>query len=140
MESQPPMTPEAGAARILIVEDHPTIAELVDTQLGLEGIRPTKCLGGREALRVLEDGAFELIILDIMMPDVDGYEVFRWLKISSRTRSTPVIFLTAKSSPEDVEHGLALGADYYIAKPFSGPDLIQKVTNVLARRRPALAA
>ncbi len=140
MESQPPMTPEAEAARILIVEDHPTIAELVETQLRLAGMRPTKCLGGREALRVLEHGEFDLVILDIMMPDVDGHEVFRFLKSSSRTRGLPVIFLTAKSSPEDVEHGLALGADYYITKPFSGSDLIQKVRNVLARRRSALAA
>jgi DNA-binding response OmpR family regulator len=139
MESQAPMIPETGAERILIVEDHPTIAELVETQLRIEGMQPTKCLGGHEALQVLEHGAFDLVILDIMMPDVDGYEVFRMLKSSSRTRSTPVIFLTAKSSPEDVEHGLALGADYYIIKPFSGSDLIQKVRNVLARR-PALAA
>ena len=140
MESQPPMTPEAGAARILIVEDHPTIAEMVDTRLRIEGMRPTTCLGGREALLVLEHGEFDLVILDLMMPDVDGYEVFRFLKGSSRTRGLPVIFLTAKSSPEDVEHGVALGADYYITKPFSGSDLMQKVTNVLARRRPTLAA
>ena len=139
MESQPPMIPEAGAARILIVEDHATIAELVETQLRIEGMCPTICLGGREALQVLEHGEFDLVILDIMMPDVDGYEVFRFLKGSSRTRSIPVIFLTAKSSPEDVEHGLALGADYYITKPFSGSDLRQKVTNVLARRRSVLA-
>jgi len=140
METQPTMTPEVGAARILIVEDHPTIAELVETQLRSEGMRPTKCLGGHEALQVLEHGAFDLVILDIMMPDVDGYEVFRMLKSNSRTRSTPVIFLTAKSSPEDVEHGLALGADYYIIKPFGGSDLIQKVRNVLTRRRCVLAA
>ena len=140
MESQPPMTPEAGAVRILIVEDHPTIAELVDTQLRIEGMRPTKCLGDREALRVLEHGEFDLVILDIMMPNVDGYEVFRFLKGSSRTRGIPVIFLTAKFFPEDVAHGLALGADYCITKPFSGSDLRQKVTNVLARRRPALVA
>jgi len=136
MGSQPPITPEAGAARILIVEDHPTIAELADTQLRLKGMRPTKCLSGREALQVLEHGEFDLVILDIMMPDVGGYEVFRVLKGSSRTRSIPVIFLTAKSSPEDVEHGLALGADCYVTKPFSGSDLMQKVRKVLARRRP----
>ena len=140
MEPQSPMTPEAKAARILIVEDRPAIAELVETRLRIEGMRPTTCLGGREALQVLEHGEFDLVILDIMMPDVDGYEVFRFLKGSSRTRSTPVIFLTAKSSPEDVAHGLALGADYHITKPFSGSDLRQKVANVLARRRPALVA
>ena len=68
---------DAGA-RVLIVEDHPTIAELVETQLRIEGMRPTKCLGGREAMQVLEHGEFDLVILDIMMPDVDGYEVFRF--------------------------------------------------------------
>lgn len=138
MERQP-STPEPEAARVLIVEDDPTIAELADTQLRSQGMRPTKCLGGREALQAIEHAAFDLVILDLMMPDVDGYEVFRTLKSSPRTRSTPVIFLTAKSSPEDVQYGLALGADYYVTKPFSGSDLMQKVRNVLARR-PALAA
>ena len=75
---------DAGA-RVLIVEDHPMIAELVETRLRIEGMRPTKCLGGREAIQVLAHADFDLVILDIMMPEVDGYEVFKVLKSQERT-------------------------------------------------------
>ena len=116
------------------------IAELVETRLRIEGMRPTKCLGGREAIQVLGHTDFDLVILDIMMPDVDGYEVFRVLKSQERTAHIPVIFLTAKSTQEDVEKSLALGADYYITKPFSGADLVRKVTILLDQNRLGHAA
>src|SRR6185436_18211468 len=104
---------ETGA-RVLIVEDHPMIAELVETRLRIEGMRPTKCLGGREAIQFLGHSDVDLVILDIMMPEVDGYEVFKFMKSQERTRHIPVIFLTAKSTQDDVEKGLAMGAEYYI--------------------------
>src|ERR1044072_698257 len=94
--------------RVLIVEDHPMIAELVETRLRIEGMRPTKCLGGREAIQVLGNADVDLVILDIMMPEVDGYEVFKFLKSQERTRDVPVIFLTAKSTQDDIEKGLAM--------------------------------
>src|SRR6476661_1529323 len=100
---------DAGA-RVLVVEDHPMIAELVETRLRIEGMRPTKCLGGREAIQVLAHADFDLVILDIMMPEVDGYEVFKVLKSQERTAHVPVIFLTAKSTQDDIEKGLAIGA------------------------------
>ena len=68
-----------------------------------------------------------MVILDIMMPDVDGYEVLRHIRSRSTTATLPVIFLTAKSTPADIEKGLAMGANYYITKPFSGLDLVRKV-------------
>ena len=126
--------------RVLVVEDHPMIAELVETRLRIEGMRPTKCLGGREALQVLAHADFDLVILDIMMPEVDGYEVLRFLKSAERTRHVPVIFLTAKSADADISKGLALGADYYVTKPFSGADLVSKVKALLDRRRSGDAA
>jgi DNA-binding response OmpR family regulator len=122
-------------ARVLIVEDHPMIAELVETRLRIEGMRPTKCLGGREAIQVLGNADVDLVILDIMMPEVDGYEVFKFLKSQERTRDTPVIFLTAKSTQDDIEKGLAMGADCYITKPFSGADLVRKVKILLEQHR-----
>ncbi|HXH95639.1 MAG TPA: response regulator, partial [Gaiellaceae bacterium] len=109
--------------RVLIVEDHPLIAELVETRLRIEGMMPTKCAGGREALAALAGEQYDAVILDIMMPDVDGYEVLRSIRSTPVTATLPVIFLTAKSSPADVEKGLALGANHYITKPFSGQDL-----------------
>jgi two-component system, OmpR family, response regulator len=113
--------------RILIVEDHPLIAELVETRLRIEGMQPVKCPGGREALAMIGTEPFDAVILDIMMPDVDGYEVLRHIRATPRTATLPVIFLTAKSTPADIEKGLALGANHYITKPFSGQDLMRKV-------------
>lgn len=113
--------------RILIVEDHPLIAELVETRLRIEGMQPVKCPGGREALALIGTEPFDAVILDIMMPDVDGYEVLRHIRATPGTATLPVIFLTAKSTPADIEKGLALGANHYITKPFSGQDLMRKV-------------
>jgi DNA-binding response OmpR family regulator len=121
--------------RVLVVEDHPLIAELVETRLRIEGLRPTKCLGGREAIERLDREPFDLVILDIMMPDVDGYQVLAHIKSKDATRGIPVIFLTARSSDEDIERGLRMGADYYITKPFSGADLVRKVRILLEERK-----
>jgi len=118
-------------ARVLIVEDHPMIAELLETRLRIEGMQPTKCLGGREAMEALKERGFDLVILDIMMPEVDGYEVLAFLRSREATRHLPIIVLTAKSTQDDIEKGLALGADYYITKPFSGRDLVNKVRILL---------
>jgi DNA-binding response OmpR family regulator len=127
-------------ARILIVEDHPIIAELVETRLRIEGMNPVKCPGGREALDMLANQRFDAVILDIMMPEVDGYEVLRFVRSNKPTATLPVIFLTAKSTPADVEKGLALGANYYMTKPFSGLDLVRKVRLCLEERKAARAA
>jgi DNA-binding response OmpR family regulator len=140
MELQQATTNDGQSARILIVEDHPMIAELVETRLRIEGMRPTKCLGGREAIQLLGHSDVDLVILDIMMPEVDGYEVFKFIKSHPRTRHVPVIFLTAKSTQEDIEKGLALGAEYYITKPFSGADLVRKVKILLEQHRVSAAA
>ena len=118
--------------RVLIVEDHPMIAELVETRLRIEGMRPTKSLGGREAIEVLGQSDFDLVILDIMMPEVDGYEVLKFIRNQERTLRVPVNLLTAKSTQEDIEKGLNLGADYYDTKPFSGAELVRKVKILLA--------
>jgi DNA-binding response OmpR family regulator len=128
-------TASGGAPRVLIVEDHPMIAELVETRLRIEGMRPTKSLGGREAIQILGVDDFDLVILDIMMPEVDGYEVLKFIRGQERTQNTPVILLTAKSTQDDIEKGLGLGADYYITKPFSGAELVRKVKILLEQRR-----
>jgi len=140
MELHRKMSSNDSGARVLIVEDHPMIAELVETRLRIEGMRPTKCLGGREAIQVLGNAEVDLVILDIMMPEVDGYEVFKFLKSQDRTRDIPVIFLTAKSAQDDIETGLAMGADCYITKPFSGADLVRKVKILLEQHRMRPAA
>ena len=125
--------------RILIVEDHPLIAELVETRLRIEGMHPIKCPGGREALVVLMQERLDAVICDIMMP-VDGYEVLRHIRSNPATKTLPVIFLTAKSTPADIEKGLALGANHYITKPFSGLDLVNKVRLCLEERQAGTAS
>jgi DNA-binding response OmpR family regulator len=123
--------------RILIVEDHPLIAELVETRLRIEGMSPVKAPGGREALALVGKEPFDAVILDIMMPDVDGYQVLQHIRSNPATATLPVIFLTAKATPADIERGLALGANHYITKPFSGLDLVRKVRLCLEERKAA---
>jgi DNA-binding response OmpR family regulator len=121
-------------ARVLIVEDNPMIADLVEIRLRNEGMHPTTCLGGREGIEVACTAEIDLVILDVMMPEVDGYEVLRLVRSQERTRQLPVLLLTANSREEDVEKGLALGADAYITKPFSGADLVRTVKRLLEPR------
>jgi DNA-binding response OmpR family regulator len=121
--------------RILVVEDHPLIAELIETRLRIEGLQPTKALGGQEALDRIDTEPFDLVICDIMMPDIDGYQVLAHIRSNDATRALPVIFLTARSSPEDVERGLQLGADHYLTKPFSGAELVRTVKILLEERK-----
>ncbi len=125
--------------RILIVDDNALIAELVETRLRIEGMVPTKCAGGREAIETVGTQPFDAVILDIMMPDVDGYQVLRHIRSTPETAHLPVIFLTAKSTPDDIEKGLALGANSYISKPFSGLDLVRKIRLCLEERKVARA-
>jgi two-component system OmpR family response regulator len=126
--------PDQGP-RVLVVEDHPVIAELVETRLRIEGLRASKCLGGREAIRRVDSEPFDLVILDIMMPDIDGYEVLAHIRGQEATRNLPVVFLTARSSQEDIEKGLRMGANQYVTKPFSGAELVRTVKILLQERQ-----
>ena len=111
--------------KILIVDDEPNILLSLEFLFKKEGYKVFIARDGEEALGIIEEMDPELVILDIMMPKVDGYEVCRHLK--SRHLATKVIFLTAKSKQQDVQKGLNLGADLYLTKPFSTKDLVQKV-------------
>jgi len=103
-------------------------------------MHPIKCPGGREALAVLAQERLDAVICDIMMPDVDGYEVLQHIRANPATKTLPVIFLTAKSTPADIEKGIALGANHYITKPFSGLDLVNKVRLCLEARHGSTAS
>jgi len=131
------MSDAAAKPRILLVEDHPITAELVETWLRIEGLDPVKCLGPREALARLARETFDAVVLDIMMPDVDGYEVLRRIRSTPATETLPVIFLTAKPTPDDIQKGLMLGANHYVTKPFSGVDLVSKIRLCLEERKAA---
>jgi two-component system catabolic regulation response regulator CreB len=118
------------AQRILVVEDEPAIAENVTYALESEGFAPVWKPTGREALAELERGGYDLVILDIMLPDTSGFEVCRQLR---RASDVPVIFLTARGGEVDRVAGLELGADDYMVKPFSPRELTARVRAVLRR-------
>ena len=116
-------------AEILIVEDGPSINELVRKNLCLAGHHCTQVFDGDEAIAVLGREKFDLIILDIMLPGADGYEVLEQIQ------GTPVIFLTAKSELSDKLRGLRRGADDYITKPFQMLELVARVEALLRRTK-----
>jgi DNA-binding response OmpR family regulator len=122
------------APRILLVDDELSVQKLLTYPLRKEGYDVIPALDGREALERLRDGAFDLVVLDVMLPRMDGFDVCRAI----RSRSTvPIIMLTAKTEETDKVLGLELGADDYITKPFSVREFRSRVKAVL--RRAALA-
>ena len=116
--------------RILIADDDANIAELVSLYLTKEGYETQKARDGREALSLFHSFNPDLIILDIMMPEMDGYEVCREVR---KTSQTPIIMLTAKGETFDKVLGLELGADDYMVKPFENKELVARVKAVLRR-------
>jgi two-component system KDP operon response regulator KdpE len=115
---------------VLVVDDEPRIISFMRMNLELEGCRVISATNGREALERARDDLPDLILLDIMMPGMDGFEVLRRLRESS---AVPVIVLTAKDDEEDRIRGLELGADDYIGKPFSQRELVSRIRAVLRR-------
>ena len=120
--------------RILIVEDEEDIQELVSYNLTRDGYSVTLAGSGEEALRAIRAGLPDLILLDLMLPGIDGLEVCRELKADARTREIAVVMLTAKGEEADVVSGLEMGADDYITKPFSPRVLVARIRAVLRRR------
>jgi two-component system KDP operon response regulator KdpE len=115
---------------VLVADDEPRITKLVSLALGEEGFRVITAGGGEEALRKAEEYRPDVVLLDIVMPDLDGIEVMRQLRTS---RPIPVILLTAKGSTADKAKGLDLGADDYVAKPFHPDELAARVRAVIRR-------
>ena len=118
---------------VLLVEDDASIREVA--QLGLEqaGFRVTASGDGREGLVQFRQGVFELVVIDVMLPSLDGFEVCREIR---RESQAPIVMLTARSELHDVVVGLELGADDYVTKPFELPELVARVKAVLRRAAP----
>lgn len=127
-------TPPPGRAHILIVEDEQDLQDLLRYNLVRDGFQATCADTGEKALRIARAEHPDLIVLDIMLPGMDGLEVCRTLRSDPDTAGIPVVMLTAKSEEADVVTGLELGADDYIPKPFSPRVLIARVKAVLRRR------
>lgn len=122
-------------SRIIVVDDEPDLLHLVTYNLDKEGFSVTKSTDGEDALKKITAESFDLIILDLMLPGMQGMELCRILKEDERTSDTPIIMLTAKSEELDKVLGLELGADDYITKPFSPRELIARVKAVLRRTK-----
>jgi diguanylate cyclase (GGDEF)-like protein len=119
--------------RILVVDDDPDILQFVEMNLDMEGFETQTAESGRIALEVARERPPDLILLDVMMPELDGLTVLRRLRSSPATSSIPVVLLTAKALAEDRVRGLDLGADDYITKPFDIEELLARVKAVLRR-------
>jgi len=119
---------------VLVVDDESRMVEFIAMNLELEGFRVVRAANGSEALEKASKEHPDLILLDIMMPEMDGFETLQGLR---ETSSVPVIFLTAKSEEVDRIKGLDLGADDYITKPFSPRELVSRIRAVLRRTEPA---
>ena len=117
--------------RILVVDDEMYIVNILDFTLGSEGFKVVSAANGEEALRKSMEIAPDLIVLDVMMPKIDGYEVCRALKAKDETKHIPVILLTAKDRDADREKGREVGADLYMTKPFSPTRLLEEVRALL---------
>jgi two-component system OmpR family response regulator len=122
-----------GEARLLVVEDEPTILELLSGSLRFAGFTVLTAVSGAEALRVAAAARPDLILLDVMLPDGDGFDVIRSIRAGGPR--VPVIFLTARSQVHERVAGLTLGGDDYIAKPFSLEEVLARIRAVLRRAR-----
>jgi phosphate regulon transcriptional regulator PhoB len=126
------------AQKILAVDDEQDIIELLSYNLSREGFEVTTAADGEEALKKIRAKSFDLIILDLMMPGIQGMELCRILRNDPKTKSLPIIMLTAKTEEVDRILGLEMGADDYITKPFSPRELIARIKAVVRRSARAL--
>ena len=121
-------TPEA---RLLVVDDEPSIRELLTASLRFAGFEVFPAADGAEALRLADQHRPDLVVLDVMMPDMDGFTVTR--KLRERGREVPVLFLTARDETSDKVQGLTVGGDDYVTKPFSLEEVVARIRAVLRR-------
>jgi DNA-binding response OmpR family regulator len=130
-----PLSGKRRPARILVVEDDPVILRLLEVNLGLEGFEVETAARGEEALEMAKKAPPALILLDVMMPGLSGWEVARKLKDESSTAEVPVILLSARAQEEDRRRGQELGVEAYVTKPFDPSELAEMIRRMV--RRPA---
>ncbi|WBB77231.1 response regulator transcription factor [Micromonospora sp. WMMD1128] len=134
----PALAGTAGAARVLVVDDEPNISTLLASALRLVAYDTRVAASGRAALASVEEFDPHLVVLDVMLPDLDGFEVARRLRAAGRP--VPVLFLSARDTVEDRVAGLVVGADDYVAKPFSLEEVVLRIRAILRRSQPEPSA
>ena len=129
---------DTNAKRILCIEDEPEMIDLIRLILGRRGFEVIGAAGGEEGLEKIRQEPPDLVLLDLMMPDMDGWEVYQQMKADEKTKDIPVIVVTAKAQSIDKVLGLHIAkVDDYIAKPFSPQDLLNSVDKVFGERDPS---
>lgn len=136
--SRRPEGPKPGLARILVIDDDPGITDLVATALRYEGFSVQVAATGREGLKATTSFRPHLLVLDVMLPDGDGFEIQR--RLAAEGSEVPILFLTARDATEDKVRGLLDGADDYVTKPFSLEELIARIRTVLRRQSDLLSS
>lgn len=119
--------------KILVVDDEIYIVHILDFSLGMEGYEVVTALDGEQALHKVKSDKPDLVVLDIMMPKLDGYETCKILKTDPETKNIPVILLSAKGRNIDQKMGFQVGADDYITKPFSPRKLVERINMILGQ-------
>ena len=121
------MSSDIQIQKVLIVDDEPNILMSLEFLLHKEGYKVFVARNGAEAIEIINSNVPDVIILDIMMPEVDGYEVCQLVKGNTSTSHIKIIFLSAKTKEEDIQKGYEIGADLYLTKPFSTRNLLKKL-------------
>lgn len=122
--------------KILVVDDEKDILELIDYNLTKNGYRVKTSSTGEEALELVKENDYDLIILDLMLPGVDGFDITKIIKADKQKAGIPIVMVTAKADEADKVAGLEIGADHYVTKPFSPRELLAIVKATLRRRPP----
>lgn len=120
--------------KILVVDDEKDILELIDYNLTRNGYRVKTVTSGEEALELIKENDYDLIILDLMLPGVDGFDICKIIKADKQKANIPIVMVTAKADEADKVAGLEIGADHYVTKPFSPRELLAIVKATLRRR------
>ncbi len=127
-------------ATVLVVDDDPVILKLLEVNFEMEGFQVVRAADGAEGLKRAREVLPDIVVLDVMMPRMTGYEVAKALREDDVTAHIPIIFVTARAQSSDVEKGMELGVEDYVTKPFDPLDLIDRVNSLLARRLGGLDA
>lgn len=117
--------------KILVVDDEPDISKLIKARMESAGYSVFTAFDGAEALKAVKENMPDLILLDVMLPKMDGYQVCRLLKFDEKSKHIPIIMLTARAGESDKEKSVEAGADAYLTKPFQTEELLSKISSLL---------
>lgn len=121
---------------VLLVEDDPALRKLVNGYLGLMGFAVTEAPDGKSAIQRLTEAAFDLVCLDLMLPESSGYDVCEFIRQSDKVKHVPILMMSARTLPEDRAHAEEVGASAYLIKPFSRQQFSKQVREVLTKAQP----